>query len=90
MAQAIVSPEELESFARNLKQFNAQLADSLSRLNGQFANLGETWRDQEQQKFAQEFQQTTQVLQRFMQTSEQQIPFLLKKAALIRQYLNRG
>jgi uncharacterized protein YukE len=90
VSQAIVNPEELERFARDLKQFNAQLADSLSRLNGQFANLGETWRDQEQQKFAQEFVQTTQVLQRFMQSAEQQIPFLMKKAAIIRQYLNRG
>lgn len=76
MSQAIVSPDELERFAQNLKQFNAQLADSLSRLNGQFANLGETWRDQEHAKFAQEYQQTVQVLHRFMQTSEQHIPFL--------------
>ena len=54
--QAIASPEELERFARELKQFNAQLADSMSRLQGKFANLGETWRDQEHQKFAQEFE----------------------------------
>lgn len=90
VSQAIVNPEELERFARDLKQFNAQLADSLARLNGQFANLGETWRDQEQQKFAQEFVQTTRVLHHFMQSAEQQIPALMKKAAIIRQYLNRG
>ena len=90
VAQAIANPEELERFARDLKQFNSQLADSLSRLNGQFSNLGETWRDQEHQKFAQEFVQTTRVLQHFMGSAEQHIPFLLKKASILRQYLNRG
>jgi len=63
--QAIASPEELESFARDLKQFNTQLADCMSRLQGEFANLGETWRDQEHQKFGQEFEQTMRVLHHF-------------------------
>lgn len=72
--QAIANPEELERFARELKQFNAQLAESMSRLNGQFANLVETWRDQEHQKFAQEFEQTMRVLHHFARTSEQHIP----------------
>ena len=33
--QAIASPEELERFARELKQFNQQLQESSSRLSGQ-------------------------------------------------------
>jgi hypothetical protein len=32
MSQAIVNPEELQQFAQNLKQFNTQLQDSMSRL----------------------------------------------------------
>jgi len=87
--QAIANPEELERFASNLKQFNAQLADSMSRLQGQFANLGETWRDQEHQKFSQEFQQTMRVLHQFRRTSDEHIPFLLRKAARIRDYLGQ-
>jgi uncharacterized protein YukE len=87
--QAIASPEELESFARNLKQFNTQLADGMSRLQGQFANLGETWRDQEHQKFAQEFEQTMRVLHQFRRTSDEHIPFLLRKAARLRDYLQQ-
>jgi len=89
MPQAIASPEELERFARELKQFNTQLRDSMARLNGQFANLGETWRDQEHQKFAQEFQQTVRVLARFNQIADEQIPFLLKKAQRLRDYLQQ-
>ena len=87
--QAIANPEDLERFAHNLKQFNAQLADSMSRLQGQFANLGETWRDQEHQKFAQEFEQTMRVLHHFARTSDQHIPFLLRKAQRLREYLNQ-
>ena len=87
MPQAIASPEELERFARELKQFNTQLRDSMSRLNGQFANLGDTWRDQEHQKFAQEYEQTMRVLNHFAQSADQQIPFLMRKAQLIRDYL---
>jgi uncharacterized protein YukE len=87
--QVIASPEEIERFARDLKQFNAQLADSMSRLKGQFADLGETWRDQEHQKFAREFEQTMRVLQQFTRTSEQHIPFLLRKAVRLRAFLEQ-
>lgn len=89
MPQAIASPEELEHFARDLKTFNGQLQDSMSRLQSQFNNLGSTWRDQEQQKFAQEFEQTVKVLQQFMKTSNEQIPFLIRKAQRLREYLTQ-
>lgn len=89
MPQAIVSPEELERFAQNLRQFNAQLTDSMSRLESQFSNLGDTWRDQEQARFAQEFKQTMQVLRRFIKSADEQIPFLMRKAARAREYLNQ-
>ncbi len=87
--QAVADPEDLERFASELKRFNAQLADGMARLQGQFTGLGETWRDQEQQKFAQEFEQTMRVLHQFRRSSDQQIPFLLRKAAAIRTYLQQ-
>ena len=86
--QVNASPEELERFARELKQFNSQLQDSMSRLNAQFNRLGDTWRDQEHQKFAREFEQTVRVLQHFRRTADQQIPFLLRKARRLRDYLS--
>ena len=89
MAQAVANPEDMERFARELKQFNAQLASSMKRLNGQFSRLGGTWRDQEHQKFAQEYQQTMRVLHQFQRSSDQQIPFLLRKAQRLRDYLKQ-
>ncbi len=87
--QAIASPEDLERFAQELKQFNGQLRDSMSRLQGQFSRLGDTWRDQEHQKFAQEFEQTVRVLHHFMKSADQQIPFLIRKAQRLREYLSQ-
>ena len=89
MAQAIASPEDLEKFASELKQFNGQLTQSMTRLNAQFQRVGETWRDQEHQRYAQEFEQTMRILQQFARSSEQQIPFLLRKAQRLREYLNQ-
>ena len=87
--RAIADPEDLERFARELKQFNGQLRDSMSRLQGQFGRLGDTWRDQDHQKFAQEFEQTMRMLHQFMRSSDQQIPFLQRKARKLREYLSQ-
>ena len=77
MPQAIVDPEELRQFARNLQRFNQDLQDRLTALAGQLAALGKTWRDQEQNKFVEEFEQQAKGLARFIELSEQHIPYLL-------------
>ena len=87
--KAIADPEALERFARELKQFNDQLENNMRRLKSQFNRLGETWRDQEHQKFAREFEQTMRVLLQFQRASEQHIPLLMKKAQKLREYLNQ-
>ncbi len=89
MAQAIVDPAELRRFALNLKQFNNELHNRMLVLHGQLAGLGDTWRDQEHEKFAQELEQTLQVLKRFADTANQHIPFLLRKAERVEEYLNQ-
>lgn len=89
MPQAVADPEELERFAQNLKQFNTELRSSMSRLQGQFSSLGDTWRDQEQARFAHEFQQTMHVLQNFIQVADAHIPFIYRKARRLREYLNQ-
>ena len=89
MSQAVANPEDMERFARQLKEFNLQLRDSMSRLQSGFTSLGSTWRDQEHQKFAREFEQTVRVLQQFMRSADEQIPFLQRKAARLREYLSQ-
>ena len=89
MARAIVDPEELRRFAHNLKQFNSDLHARMLVLHGQLVNLGSTWRDKEHDKFAEEFEQTLQVVKRFIESANQHIPFLLRKAERVDDYLKQ-
>ncbi len=57
MPQAVVDPAELRRFAHNLKRFCAEMQIALAGLHGQYVALGDTWRDQEYDKFRQEFEQ---------------------------------
>ena len=89
MPQAIVDPGELKRFAHNLKQFTNELQNQILVLHGQLVGLGDTWRDQEHEKFAQEFEDTMRVLQHFMEAANQHVPFLLRKAERIEEYLQQ-
>lgn len=89
MAKAIVDPEELRRFAHDLKRFTDDLQNNLTILHGRLESLGESWRDQEHQKFREEFEQTIRVLARFSNAANQHIPFLLRKAERIDDYLQQ-
>lgn len=89
MPQAIVDPGELRRFAHQLKQFNGELQNQLGILHTQLVNLGSTWRDQEHLKFSEEFEHTVQVLNHFVEATEQHIPFLLRKADRAEDYLQQ-
>jgi uncharacterized protein YukE len=89
MPQAIVDPAELRRFATNLKRFNGELMNQMAALHGQLVGLGNSWRDQEHQKFTEEFEQTMKVLGRFVEASTQHIPFLLRKAERVEEYLQQ-
>jgi WXG100 family type VII secretion target len=87
MPQAIVDPEELRQFARNLKKFNTELRDRLTRLHHDLQTLGSTWRDQEHKRFVQQFDEHTKVIGRFLELSDQHVPYLVRKAEQIETYL---
>jgi uncharacterized protein YukE len=89
MPQAIVDPGELRRFAYQLKQFNADLQQNLAALHGRLLGLGDTWRDQEHQKFVAEFEDTLRVVQKFSGACETHIPFLLRKAERAEEYLSQ-
>ena len=89
MPQAIVDPEELRQFARSLKKFKNDVEDRMTALGAQLAALGRTWRDQENKKFVEEFEQHLKALDRFMELTEKHIPYLLRKAELIEEYLQQ-
>jgi uncharacterized protein YukE len=89
MPQAIVDPEELRRFALSLKKFGTDVQERMASLNGQMASLERTWRDQEQKKFAEEFQQQVQVLARFIEAVDRHVPYLMRKSEIIEEYLQQ-
>lgn len=87
MAQAVIDPAEVRRFAEELKRFNVDLQNRMASLQARFAALGETWQDQEQQKFSEEFRTTMRTLHRFLELANQHTPYLLRKAQRIEEYL---
>ena len=84
-----MNPEEVRRFASELKRFNDDVQVRTSALQARFAALGNSWQDQEHEKFAGEFLSTMKVLRKFVEVSEKHTPYLLRKAQRIEQYLDQ-
>ena len=89
MPQAIMDPGEVRRFAEELKRFNLEIQNRMALLQARFAALGDTWQDQEHQKFSEEFRDTMKVLKRFIEASNQHTPYLLRKAQRVEEYLDQ-
>jgi WXG100 family type VII secretion target len=89
MPQAIVDPEELRQFAMNLKKFSKEMQERSKSLNSQLDSLQHTWRDQEQKKFSEEFEQHMQSLGRLVELIDGHVPYLARKAEIIEEYLQQ-
>jgi len=85
----MADPDEIRRFAKDLKRFLDAVEESSSALTNRFRSLGDTWRDQEHQQFAEEFENTMRVLGRFAGAADEQIPFLIRKADRLDDYLRQ-
>jgi uncharacterized protein YukE len=90
LAKAHVDPVELRRFAKDLNRFNAELDELLGSMRGRLQTLEQSWQDQEQRKFAEEFERTMKPLSRFLNTSADHVAFLMKKVRHIEDYLQQG
>lgn len=84
MSTVISNADELDEFASQLGSFSRDLNGQTSRLRAQFRRLGETWRDPQYARFAQEFEQTMTNLERFMRIADEVAPRLHGTAGRIR------
>lgn len=89
MSQAIVDPVQLRQFAQTLKKFNEELLQQATALGSQLATLSNTWRDQENKKFCEQFEQHMRLLARFIESNNEHIPYLMRKAERIEEYLQQ-
>ncbi len=89
MTQAVVDPEQLRQFAAQLKNFAEDLRQRSTTLATQMNRLEQTWRDEQQRKFSEDFIVQLRGLTRIIQSTEQHVPYLLRKAEQIDAYLGR-
>ncbi len=89
MNQAVVDPEQLRQFAGHLHRFAEEMKQRSAALGAQMNQLEQTWRDEQQRKFAEEFTVQMRQLTRLIQTTEQHVPYLMRKAEQIDAYLGR-
>ncbi len=89
MAQAIMDPEKVRRFAEELQRFNSELENRMVLLQARFMSLGDTWQDQEHEKFAEEFKLAMKALKKFVELSREHTPYLLRKAQRIEEYLHQ-
>ena len=89
MAQVVIEPEQVKRFAEELQRFNRDLQHRMGSLQARFAALGDTWQDQEHARFSDEFKDTLKTLKKFVDLSDQHVPYLLRKAQRIEEYLKQ-
>ena len=89
MGQAIVDPAELRRFAGALRKFSDEVVGHMQMLQRQLGVLGSTWRDQEQKKFTEEFEQQLTMFKRFAESTGEYVPYLVRKAERAEEYLQQ-
>ena len=89
MAKAIVDPEQLRQFAAMLKRYGQQVRESTATLTQAQSRLADSWRDQEHRKFVDEFEDQIKQVNKLLESTDQHVPYLLKKAEIIEEYLQR-
>ena len=89
MSKAHVDPAELRRFAQDLNRFNNELQGLVGGLHAKVRALESSWRDQEQRKFSEAFEQTVKVLGGFLEASHEHVVLLGKKATLVEEYLKQ-
>ena len=89
MNQAVVDPEQLRQFAAHLHRFAEEMKQRSSGLASQMNQLEQTWRDEQQRKFAEEFTAEMRQMKRLIDATEKHVPYLLRKAEQIDAYLGR-
>jgi WXG100 family type VII secretion target len=89
MSKANVDPAELRRFAQDLGRFSSELEGLMQSIYAKARGLEASWRDQEQRKFFETFDQTAKQVGRFLDESKEHVKFLAKKASAVEEYLKQ-
>jgi uncharacterized protein YukE len=89
MGKAHVDPGELRRFARDLSRFGEEIQQLTMGLRAKMRDLQKSWRDQQQQRFSDEFEKTVKTLRSFSEASQRHVLFLQQQAGHIEEYLRQ-
>ena len=89
MSKANVDPAELRRFAQDLGRFSSELEGLMQSIYAKLRGLEASWRDQEQRKFVEAFEQTAKAVGRFLDDSKEHVKHLQKKAGAVEDYLKQ-
>jgi uncharacterized protein YukE len=86
MSQVHNDSDRLRDFASKLDGFSGTVEEHLTRLRAAMSRLGNSWRDQEFEEFAQEFAVTQERLKRFVAETKKTTPLLRRDAEALDEY----
>ena len=87
MAQINVDPQKLREFAGRLNRFAAQVDEHTAAIKSNITRLGDTWRDQEFERFVNEFALAQHYLTQFSEEARRNVPLLERDAEKIEEFL---
>ncbi|WP_146394182.1 WXG100 family type VII secretion target [Planctomycetes bacterium CA13] len=89
MSKAVADPDHLRQFAAHLHRFAEEMKQNSASLASQMNQLEQTWRDEQQRKFADEFTVQLRQFSKLIKATEEHVPYLMRKAEQLDAYLGR-
>lgn len=80
--------EQLRLFANRLNQYLDEIDQANSNLDSAFAELGEAWDDHKRMEFEEVYNELRDMINRFRENAEEQIPYLNELADKLEEYTN--
>ncbi len=89
MGAAIGDPDEIRNFANALENYINNIDEETGRIESQFRQLGESWKDEQHQRFENDFNELRTQIAAFKEKTSEYPPHLFAMAADLEQYLRR-
>lgn len=87
MTQIHVDPDALDAFADSLVKFRSSVVDEANLISSRLRHLGDSWADQEYDRFSDEMTSTMRMIDEFCTQLDAVLPGLRQDATDIRAYL---
>lgn len=88
MSQVDGDPDEMRQFASHLNRLADEFRSLKDSTRAKMNHLNQSWRDEENSQFVEQFEQDVKPIDKLIQTAEEYSNFLIKKASTLDIYLN--